>query len=178
MNTGVQCGSEIRPFEIRNDLKSTFWRSDFKWSVFSHLKTGPFKIRTKKSGFQMVKTRWRLVGFQMVGLPDFRSHSKSGPFTNQPLFDHLKSGQGRISDPHCSQHSIGHCTIIDLFQEMACHCRRWYDLERWQGDGLVALLQPRSGGNDCPGPEIRIQGGKGHSWLWLSGNLCWISVVY
>ena len=44
-----------------------------------------------------------LVGFQMVGLPDFRSHSESGPFANQPLFDHSKSGQGRISDTHCTQ---------------------------------------------------------------------------
>ena len=32
-----------------------------------------------------------LVCFQMVRLPDFRSHLKSGPFANQPLFDHLKS---------------------------------------------------------------------------------------
>ena len=27
----------------------------------------------------------------MVGLTDFRSHSKSGPFATKPLFDHLKS---------------------------------------------------------------------------------------
>ena len=37
----------------------------------------------------------------MVGLPDFRSHSKSRPFANQPLFDHCKSRLVWISDPHC-----------------------------------------------------------------------------
>ena len=33
-----------------------------------------------------------LLGFQMVGLPDFRSHSKSGLFQTQSLFEHSKSG--------------------------------------------------------------------------------------
>ena len=33
-------------------------------------------------------------------LPDFRSHSKSAPFTNQPLFNHSKSVCVWISDPH------------------------------------------------------------------------------
>ena len=36
----------------------------------------------------------------MVGLLDFRFHSKSGPFANQPLFDNSKSKLGRISVPH------------------------------------------------------------------------------
>ena len=40
--------------------------------------------------------------FQMVGLPKFRSHLKSRPFANQPLFDHSKSRLALISDPHCS----------------------------------------------------------------------------
>ena len=39
----------------------------------------------------------------MVGLPDFRSHSKSRPFATQPVLDHSKSRLGRISDPHCIQ---------------------------------------------------------------------------
>ena len=38
---------------------------------------------------------------QMVGLPDFRSHSKSGPFATQPVFDHWKSRLVWISDPQC-----------------------------------------------------------------------------
>ena len=37
----------------------------------------------------------------MVGLSDFRSHSKSRPFATQPLFDHSKSRLVRISDLHC-----------------------------------------------------------------------------
>ena len=35
----------------------------------------------------------------MVGLPNFRSQSKSRPFATQPLLDHSKSKLGRISDP-------------------------------------------------------------------------------
>ena len=34
----------------------------------------------------------------MVGLPDFRSHLKSGLFANQKMFDHLKSRLVQISD--------------------------------------------------------------------------------
>ena len=51
---------------------------------------------------QMVMPNAKLSGFQMVGLLDFRSHSKSGPFATQLLNDHLKSRLVRISDPHCS----------------------------------------------------------------------------
>ena len=49
-----------------------------------------------------------LSGFQVVGLPDFRSHSKSGPCATQPLFHHSKSRLVQISDPHCIQ-------ILDYF---------------------------------------------------------------
>ena len=37
----------------------------------------------------------------MVGLLDFRSHSKSGPFATQSFLDHSKSRLGQILDPHC-----------------------------------------------------------------------------
>ena len=37
--------------------------------------------------------------FQMVGLLlDFRFHSTSRPFANQPLFDHSEFGRVQISD--------------------------------------------------------------------------------
>ena len=39
----------------------------------------------------------------MVGLPDFRSHSKPRPFATQPLFDPWKSRRVRISNPHLSR---------------------------------------------------------------------------
>ena len=48
----------------------------------------------------------------MVGLQDFRSHSKSRLLAIQPLLDHLKSSRGRISDPHCTGqlcYSDPHC---------------------------------------------------------------------
>ena len=41
-----------------------------------------------------------LSRFQMVGLPDFRSHSKFRPFVTQRLLDHSKSRLGWISDSH------------------------------------------------------------------------------
>ena len=40
-------------------------------------------------------------GSPIVGVPDFRSHTKSGPFANQPFLDQSKSGRVWISDPHC-----------------------------------------------------------------------------
>ena len=43
----------------------------------------------------------------MVGLPDFKSHSKSRPFATQPLFDHSKSRLVWVSDPHCA-YSVSH----------------------------------------------------------------------
>ena len=52
--------------------------------------------------FKWFLTKWRpfvMSWFQMVALPDFRSHSKSRPFANQPLYDHLKSRLVQISDP-------------------------------------------------------------------------------
>ena len=67
-------------FKIR-----TFWKLDFKWFGF------------KWSGFSNSYSfspdcKWStqiaaiLVSFQMVGLWEFRSHSESRPFANQPLF--------------------------------------------------------------------------------------------
>ena len=48
------------------------------------------------------KTRiYSCVGFQIVGLPDFRSRLKFRAFATQPLLDHSKSKQVKISDPHC-----------------------------------------------------------------------------
>ena len=69
-------------------------------------------VRTKRTGFvqnglnSSVTGKYKMaaimVGFQMVGLPDFRSHTISEPFANQFLFDHLKSRQGHTSDPQCT----------------------------------------------------------------------------
>ena len=48
-----------------------------------------------------INARWQpLVSFQMVGLLDFRSHLKSRPFANRPLFDHSESWNVWISDTH------------------------------------------------------------------------------
>ena len=90
-----------------------------------------------------------LVGFQMVGLPDFRSHSKSGPFANQPLFDHSKSGQGRISDPHCS---LG------------------WELEFWQSGFQIAAICVQWGSEIWPCPDFEwskrgwFANGPGFKW--------------
>ena len=50
----------------------------------------------------------------MVGLPNFRLHSKSGPFATKPLFDYLKSTLVRISDPHCNGLELARYSNGDL----------------------------------------------------------------
>ena len=47
----------------------------------------------------------------MVGFPDIRSHSKSGPFANQPLLDHI-----RISDLHYNLKNHDSTKILKKFQ--------------------------------------------------------------
>ena len=46
-----------------------------------------------------------LSEYQMVGLLDFRTHSKSRPFAIQPLLDHSKYRLVLISDCHCMFHN-------------------------------------------------------------------------
>ena len=59
----------------------------------------------------------------MVGLPDFRFHSKSRPFATQTFFDHSKSRLVLISDPHWIQ-------IISIFIKISwnrskeCHLNK------------------------------------------------------
>ena len=81
--------SELRHCEYSGDLNSKLWIVETSDYISNHLKTRPFETQTF------------LSRFQMVGLPDFRSHSKSGPFATQPLFDHSKSKLVRLSDPRC-----------------------------------------------------------------------------
>ena len=79
-----------------------------KWSGFScgfsaNLSiTRLFKIRKFFPGFQIVfdKIEAIYLDFKWLGFRIFRSHLKSRPFATQPLFDHLKSRQVWISDPH------------------------------------------------------------------------------
>ena len=82
-----------------NHSKSGRFCPDFKWFL---TKWQPF--------VQILNGFWQngsyLSGFQIVGLLDFRSHSKSRPFATQPLLDHSKSRLGQISDPHCIQLTI------------------------------------------------------------------------
>ena len=86
----------------------TFWRSDFKWSDLSHgyvVPTIKKNIQNLDTFIQILNGCWKngshLSTFQMIGLPDFRSHWKSGPFETQPLINQLKSRLVQISDPHC-----------------------------------------------------------------------------
>ena len=65
--------------QITNNSKSEHLCPDLKWFLI---------------------TWCHLCIFQMVLLLKFRSQSKSRPITNKSLFDHSKSRQVRISDPH------------------------------------------------------------------------------
>ena len=44
----------------------------------------------------------------MVMLPDFKYHSKSGPFANRPIFDNSKSCNVQISDTHFILFNLSH----------------------------------------------------------------------
>ena len=69
----------------------------------------------------------------MVGLPDLRSHSKSGPFETKPLFDHSKSRLGPISPMNCPypwflpkfflqvEHAGGNRNVLDDLVESPPH---------------------------------------------------------
>ena len=79
----------------------TFSWSDFKGSGFSYC-YGPNHSKSGHFCPDMTKW-WPFIQIQMVVLLDFRSRLKSGPFANQPLFDHWnpKSRLVRISYPLC-----------------------------------------------------------------------------
>ena len=71
----------------------------------NHWKTGPFKIWTFLSGFQMVFDKiaafcpdFNWLGFRL----DFRFYFKSRPFATRPFLDHSKSRLGWISDLYSS----------------------------------------------------------------------------
>ena len=55
-----------------------------------------FMVRISNGKCKMVAI---LVSFQMIGVPDFRSHLKSRPLVNQPPLGHSKSGCVPILDP-------------------------------------------------------------------------------
>ena len=77
----------------------------------------------------------------MVGLSDFRSHSKTRPFATQPFLDHLKSRLVWISDPHCDYlyHDLHfhtfkekeECNVIMSQSELTTHLTK--NKLRWQG---------------------------------------------
>ena len=55
----------------------------------NHSTTGPFQIRTFLPRFRMLFDKMAAICQDFKWLvPDFRSHSKSWPFANQPHFDH------------------------------------------------------------------------------------------
>ena len=98
-------GSEIQLFKIWKHLKSRLFEDRisngpvFKglgYRVCYSYGPDPFENRTIQNQdifVQILNGFWKNGGhmtqFKMVGLRDFRSHSKSGPYANQPLFDYL-----------------------------------------------------------------------------------------
>ena len=104
----VQWASEIRPFEIPKHLKSILLEGLISNDLAIAIVPTIQKCEHSKSGRFCPHFEWfwhngsQLSRFQMVGLLDFRSHWKSGPFATQPLFGHSKSRLVQISDPHCN----------------------------------------------------------------------------
>ena len=104
-NRYTQWGSEIQPFKIR-----PFLRLDCKWFSLSygyscspnHSKTGPFKIQTFVSGFQIFYDNMAAIcsDFKWLG---FRNSNHIWNWDRlQPnlFFDHSKSRLVQISDLH------------------------------------------------------------------------------
>ena len=101
--------------EIQDSINGEYCWNGRGWHLYSgDLNSNPLKYGNLwnpgflRGSFQMVQFSnvfWqngrRLSSVQMARLTDFRSHSKSGPFATQPLFDHLKSRLVLISDAHC-----------------------------------------------------------------------------
>ena len=122
----ARCSDPLRSVDYQRIWNPTIWKQDFlkvwfqmvrffKRSGYSycyshspnHLKTGPYEIQTFLSEIQIVFDKMAAIcWFQMVGLLDFGSHSKSRPFEAQPLFDHSKSRLVWISDPHFIRHVL------------------------------------------------------------------------
>ena len=95
----VQLGSEIQPSKIRKHLKSGLFEGRTSNGVvykrlgyYFSVNYGP---NHSKSILFCPDIKWfctngrHLSGFQMVGFPDLWPHSKSKPFANQSLFNHL-----------------------------------------------------------------------------------------
>ena len=85
----------FKPFKVGTFLFLVY-SGDLK---SDHLKSGLFEGQISNGqAFAMAKAIVptiqkpdNLSRFQMVGLPDSRSHSKSRPFETQPIFDDSKS---------------------------------------------------------------------------------------
>ena len=94
---------------IKSQVEALFWNPKivFAWSTntspvwkWSNTKVNTTRLssffsNSKAGSSYSPKFDW----FQMVELPVLRSHSKSWPFANGPLFDHSKSWCIWISDP-------------------------------------------------------------------------------
>ena len=107
MESNISLGGTI--FYYLSLRKNTSWG---KYSL-DHLKSRHF--------FQILNGFWQndsyLSRFQTVGLPNFKSHLKLGPFANQPLFDHSKSRVVQISDPGCVKNGVLLCFTAHRMQQ-------------------------------------------------------------
>ena len=97
--SGFWMGSEIwKPNHLKTNqngrhLVFTIWNPDFlvwisngpvfQWLKPDHLKSDLQKVQISTSKYKMLAI---LVGFQMVGLPDIRSHLKSRPICKSTSF--------------------------------------------------------------------------------------------
>ena len=76
--------------------------NDIKWSGFQRVGLWSRPFENLIIWNLDIFSRVQMVFDNIAAIcPDFGSHSKSGLFANQPLFDHLKSRLVRFSDPHC-----------------------------------------------------------------------------
>ena len=102
----------LETFKIWN-----FWRSDFKWSLCSHISNDPDHMKTRKNGrFSLDHCLCNKILF----IPKY----SLAKWTIRKLtkVEHLKSGHVRISDPNCC---LKRPTKIYLYINSICRCNYW-----------------------------------------------------
>ena len=120
------------PFKIRKHLKSRLFENQISNGLVfkrSGLSYGPNHLKSEHfcPDFKWLLAKWWpfvRISDGWAGLLNFRSHSKSEPFANQPLFDHSKSGLVWISECNDSlmiretseiKPLVTKCNIFNLF---------------------------------------------------------------
>ena len=127
----IQWGSEIRPFEIRRHLKSGLFEGQISngralvmaIAIVPTIQNPDVFVRISNIFWQ---NGGHLSGFQMVGVPDFRCHSKSrlGGITDPPCTVRIQIQTIQIPNPF--QYIMFLKVIFQMVQEKMTPSWKYY----------------------------------------------------